>query len=193
MSSSTDLNRPDVLRMPELRTVEATHDSARAQGYAVGWAQGRRDAAAAVRAEAEQQAAAVAATEARREAEHAAAVAALHEAAAQAHRALAETCRRVDEQASVMALELTRELVGAVGADPVHLLDRVIGLLPHHAVVSVRLNPAIAAVAGELADHGITVVADPSLALGDAVAHAEDHVVDLRVDETIARLAEVLR
>jgi flagellar assembly protein FliH len=196
MSSSTDLARPDVLpglRMPELRTVEATHVSARAQGYAVGWAQGRREAADSAQAETDRLVAATAAAEARREGEHAAAVAALREAAALAHDALAEACRRVDSQASVMALELTRELVGAAAADPTHLLDRVVGLLPLHAIVSVRLHPAVAAVAGDLAEHGIVVVPDPTLALGDAIAHAEDHVVDLRVDEAMTRLAEVLR
>ena len=195
MSSSTDLVRPEALptmRTPELRTVEATHESARAAGYAVGWAQGRREAAEAVQAESAQLVAATAAAEARREAEHAAALVALREATTLAHDALVETCRRVDDQASVMALELTRELVGTFGVDPLHLLDRVIGLLPSHPVVSVRLNPAVAVIAGDLRDQGITVVADPTLGVGDAVAHTEDHVVDLRVDEAVARLAEVL-
>lgn len=196
MSSSTDLARPEAfagIRMPELRTVEATHETARAQGYAVGWAQGRREAEASVRAESEQLAAAAAAAEARRDAEHAAAVAALREAAVAAHRALAEVCRRVDDQAAGMALELTRELVGAAAADPTHVLDRVLGLLPLHAVVQVRLHPAVAAVAGQLGDLGIAVVADPTLGPSDAVALADDHVVDLRVDEAVSRLAEVLR
>lgn len=200
MSSSTDLTRPEAgsqalpgLRMPELKTVEATHASARAQGYAVGWAQGRREAEAAVRAETEQLFTATAASEARREAEHAAAVAALREAAVAAGRAMAEACHRVDDQASILALELTRELVGTLGVDPVHLLDRVIGLLPQHEVVSVHLNPAVAVIAGDLRDQGIAVVADPTLGVGDAIAHTADHVVDLRVAEAVARLAEVLR
>lgn len=195
MSSSTDLARPETavgIRMPELRTVEETRESARAQGYAVGWAQGRREAEASVRAESEQLAAAAAAAEARREGEHAAAVAALREAAVAAHVALAEVCRRVDDQAAGMALELTRALVGAAAADPSHVLDRVLGLLPQHAVVQVRLHPAVAAVAGQLGDLGIAVVADPALGPSDAVALADDHVVDLRVDEAVARLAEVL-
>ncbi|CAM3762321.1 FliH/SctL family protein [Nocardioides zeicaulis] len=196
MSSSTDLARPDAfagIRMPELRPVEATHESARAQGYAVGWAQGRREAEASVRAQSEQLAAEAVASEARREAEHAAALAALHAAAAAARQALAETCRRVDEQAAGMALELTRALVGAAAADAAHVLDRVLGLLPQHAVVQVRLHPVVAAEAGSLGELGIAVVADPTLGLADAVALADDHVVDLRVDEAVTRLAEVLR
>lgn len=194
MSSSTEV-RPlalDGLRLPELRAVEATHDTARAQGYAVGWAQGRREAEAAVRAQAEELASTAAARESERDVELVAARAALHEAAAAAHELLAAACRRVDEQAGALALELTRTLVGALEPDPAHVLGRVLGLLPEHAVASVHLHPDVAAVAGDLADHGVRVVADPTLGRADAVAHADDHVVDLRVDEALARLAEVL-
>lgn len=195
MSSSTEV-RPFALgglRLPELGTVETTHDAARAQGYAVGWAQGRRDAEAAARAEADELVRASTAREEQRDAELVAAVAALHEAAAAAHELLADACRRVDEQAGVLVLELTRTLVGAVEPEPAHVLDRVLGLLPGHAIACVRLHPEVAAVAGDLTDRGILVVADPALGRADAVAQADDHVVDLRVDDALARLAEVLR
>ncbi|WP_374454276.1 hypothetical protein [Nocardioides sp.] len=194
MSSSTEVRPlvPTGLRLPDLRTVEDTHDTARAQGYAVGWAQGRREAEAAVRAEVDDLTRATAAREAQRDADLAAALTALHAAADAAHELLAAACRRVDEQAGALALELTRTLVGAVEPDPAHLLDRVLGLLPEHPVASVRLHPEVAAVAGDLTDHGIRVVADPSLGLADAVAQADDHVVDLRVDVALSRLGEVL-
>lgn len=194
MSSSTEVRPPSLggLRLPELGTVESTHDSARAQGYAVGWAQGRREAEASARAEADELARASAAREQRRDAELAAAVSALHEATAAAHQLFADACRRVDEQAGVLALELTRTLVGALEPDPTHVLDRVLGLLPAHAVASVHLHPEVAAVAGDLTDLGVVVVADPSLGRADAVAQADDHVVDLRVDQALARLGEVL-
>lgn len=201
MSSSTDLARPDLarpdllpgLRMPELRTVETTHASAQAQGYAVGWAQGRREAEAAALAASAELAAAGAIREAQRDAELAAAVAALHDATRAAHDLLAVACTRVDEQAGALALELTRTLVGAVQPDPAHTLEKVLGLLPEHAVASVRLHPDVAALAGDLRDRGVLVVADPTLGRADAVAQADDHVVDLRVDEALARLGEVLR
>lgn len=199
MSSSTDvLAVPEVpvladLRLPQLRPVEPTRDAARAQGYAVGWAEGRRAAEAAVQSEAEELRRVVAADEERRDAEHAAAVAALREAAEVARVALVEACRRVDEQAAVLALELTRTLLGDVVPDPAAVVGRVVGLLPEHAVATVRLHPDVAAVAGDLRDLGIVVVADPTLGRADALAHAEDHVVDLRVDRAVARLAEVLR
>ena len=181
------------LRMPELQTVETSRAAAQAQGYAVGWAQGRREAAAAVAAQADELAARAAADEARREAEHAAAVAALREAAQAAHELLADACRRVGDQAGALALELTRALVGAAQPDPAHVLGRVLGLLPEHAIVSVRLHPDVAALADDLRELSVAVVADPTLGRADAVAHADDHVVDLRVDEALARLAGVLR
>lgn len=198
MSSSTDVLRPVEVpnfigvRMPELRSVEPTRAAARAQGYAVGWAQGRREAEASARYATEELASANERREAGRDAEVAAAVAALHDAARALQDALGVTCRAVDEQAGAMALELTRTLVGSTEPTAAHVLDRVLGLLPEHPVASVRLHPDVAAVAGDLTARGVTVVADASLGRGDAVAHADDHVVDLRVDEALARLTEVL-
>lgn len=198
MSSSTDLplvleaGVPARLRMPDLRSVETTREAARAQGYAVGWAQGRREAEASARSAADDLAAAHEEREARRAAEHTAAVAALHEAARVAHDLLAAACRRVDDQAGALALELTRTLVGAAHPDPAHVLDRVVGMVPEHAVVSVRLHPDVAALAGDLRELSIAVVEDPALGRADAVVHADDHVVDLRVDEALARLSRVL-
>lgn len=180
------------LRMPDLRSVETTREAARAQGYAVGWAQGRREAEASARSAAEDLAADAAARESRRDAEHTAAVAALHETARAAHDLLAAACRRVDDQAAALALELTRTLVGAAHPDPAHVLERVVGLVPEHPVVSVRLHPDVAALAGDLRELSIAVVEDPALGRADAVVHADDHVVDLRVDEALARLSRVL-
>lgn len=210
MSSSTEVRPvlPDLaaparstgvtgLRMPELGAVEATRDAARAQGYATGWAEGRREAETSAREDAERLAADHARREAVRDAEVAAAVTALREAADALHRTVAATCVRVDEQASALALELTRTLTGRVEPDPAHVVARVVGLLPEHPLVSVRLHPTVAALAGDLAGdlaaHGVAVVPDPTLRPADAVAHADDHVVDLRVDEALARLEEALR
>jgi len=192
MSSSTEVVPLTGLRLPELSAVETTRETARAQGYAVGWAQGRREAEAAVRAEVDELSRATAVRESQRDAEQAAAVVALRQAAAAGQELLAAACHRVDEQAGALALELTRTLLGALEPDPVHVIARVCGLLPEHAVGSVRLHPEVAALAGDLADLGILVVADPSLGRADAVAQADDHVVDLRVDEALARVAEVL-
>jgi flagellar assembly protein FliH len=166
--------------------------SARAQGYAVGWAEGRRDAEAEAREETRAQERAAALREERRAAEHAAAVAALRLAAEELREQVEETCLRVDAQASALALELVQALVGTVTPDPAHVLARVTGLLPEGPVCSVHLHPEVAAAADGLRDLGLSVVADPALGRADAVVHGEDHLVDLRVDEALARLREVL-
>lgn len=167
--------------------------AARAQGYAVGWAQGRQEAQDAARAEVALSAQAATRAEEQRALEHAAAVAALRAAAEELHAQVADVCRAVDDQAAGLALELTHELVGHAVPDAEHVLARVTGLLPDHPVVRVRLHPEVAADAGALHDHGVAVVADPQLGRGDAVVEADDHVVDLRVAQALARLREVLR
>lgn len=169
------------------------HASARAQGYAVGWAEGRREAEAALRAERTEEAARHAAAEDTRASEHAAAVAALVEAATLLAKATSEVCRTVDEQATDLAVALTRELVGRAPAAADHVLARVQGLLPDHAVVRVRLHPDVVPAAEPLREQGVAVVGDPHLDHGDALVETEDHVLDLRVSQALARLAEALR
>ena len=167
-------------------------DAARAQGYAVGWAEGRRDAEAGLRAERQLEAERQAAADATRRTEHAAAVRALCDAAERLGVALTEVCGRVDAQAARLALDLTRELVGRAPTDGDHVLDRVRALLPDHPVVRVRMHPDVAAAAGDLRDRGVAVVADLTLGHSDALVEADDHVLDLRVAEALDRLAEVL-
>ena len=209
MSSSTSPAAVRVLTMPELRSVsadqvteqlldrvsESARQAARAQGYAVGWAEGRRAGEADVTAELAAVHEQAAADAVRREAEHAAAVRALQQAAAQLAERTAEVCRAVDAQASTLALELTRELVGA--PDDVeaaaHVVERVLGVLPDHPVVRVRLHPAVVAGAGALREREVAILPDPDLGPADAVVEADDHVVDLRVGTALARIAEALR
>ncbi|MET0191061.1 MAG: hypothetical protein ABW212_18825 [Pseudonocardia sediminis] len=174
------------------RLAGSARASARAQGYAVGWAEGRRDADAAARDEAEAAAREAAARDAQRSAEHAAAVAALHGAAQALRDEVARTCRRVDEQASALALELVAELLGSVAPDVTDVLARVTGQLPAHAMCTVRLHPDVAVAADGLRDLGVTVVGDRALSRADAVVEADDHVVDLRVGEALHRLRGVL-
>lgn len=212
MSSSTESallrgarsEQVEGVRMPDLGTgswsrrspgvdTSGEHAAARAQGYAVGWAEGRREAEASLRSERAREAEARQVAEAARAAEHAAAVTALHEAATLLVKAASEVCRTVDEQASELALALTRELVGRAPAEEGHVLARVTGLLPDHPVVRVRLHPDVAASAGVLTEQGVAVVADPTLERSDALVETDDHVLDLRVSEALARLARALR
>ena len=177
---------------------ESTRAAASAQGYAVGWAQGRREADETARLAAEQNVQRVAAAETRREAEHQAAVTALRQAAARLDERLTELSEQVADQASALAFELTRELVGrelALAEDPgADTVRRVLATLPGRPDARVRLHPTVAsaAAAADLAEHGVVVIPDHSLQPTDAIVEAEGHVLDLRVDAAIERLREVL-
>lgn len=174
---------------------ESTRTAARSQGYAVGWAQGRREATEAARLAAEETEQRQAADDARRDAEHRTALAALESATAELRRTMAAVCERVEEQATTLAFELTRELVGheiSLGtAAGEHVVRRALALLPDGPVARLRLHPEVAATVTEVGTH-VTVVADPELGPGDALVEAEDHVMDLRISTALDRLREAL-
>lgn len=221
MSSSSDVApQVSVLPRPDLRTgewtrlgpgtllgdavtehtlsgvAEQTRTAARAQGYAVGWAQGRREAAEAARIAAQAEATRLAAAEAEREARHREAVAALATAAEELRATLAGVAARIEEQATEVAWALTEELVGheVRGATAADVVRRVLALAPTAPVERVRLHPrhlgdpALA----ELVDSGVRIVPDPAMGPADALVEIEDHVLDLRVAPAMARVREVL-
>lgn len=177
---------------------ESTRSAARAQGYAVGWAEGRREAAHLARQRAAEVAEARRADDERREAEHRARLATLEQAAARLSAAVAGTCATIEAQASELAWELTRALVGhelrcageQAGPDVVR---RVLAVAPERPA-QVRLHPTHVDddVTAALAGHGLRVVADATLDAGDAVVETTDQVVDLRLGAALARLAAVL-
>jgi flagellar assembly protein FliH len=71
----------------------------------------------------------------------------------------------------------------------------VLAVLPPDApVATLRLHPvdATAPAVTDLAARGVTVVADPSLAPGDAVVDAGDQVVDLRFGPALERVERAL-
>ena len=223
MSSSSEAGRVLPLATPELRTgvwtrfgassvlgdtvteetlstlAESTRSAARSQGYAVGWTEGQRAAREAARVKAEADDAARAAAEAVRADEHRAAVAALELAAGRLHDTVAALSATVEEHASALAWELTRELVGhelrsVSGPDVVR---RALQLTPTEPVARMRLHPdqlaeLTVADLAELADRGVAAVPDPTLAWGDALVDADDHVIDLRVRTALDRVREVL-
>lgn len=214
MSSSPEL--PTTVVLPELRTgewtrfgnnavlgdtiteqtlstlAESTRVAAGSQGYAVGWAEGQRAARAAAELEAEAVRTEHAAAEARRQVEHAAAVAALNAAAHQVQQSVAGICSTIENQASELAWELTRELVGYELSGPgIDVLRRVLALAPDEDIVRVRLHPAdLGAAAGDLE---LVVVPDPALDRGDALVEIDDHVLDLRLAPALQRVREALR
>ncbi len=193
---SSELLGDAVTEMALNGLAEAARNAAQTQGYAAGWAEGRREAAEAARRRAEDDARARAEAEARREEEHRTAIAALEAAAAGLAEGVTEVCARVEDQASRLAIELVTVLLGhelrvESAAD---VVARVLEVLPAGPAAEVRLHPthAAAAACAELRGHGARVVADPTLAIGDAVVEASDHVVDLRLEDALARLDKAL-
>ncbi|RNL80238.1 FliH/SctL family protein [Nocardioides marmorisolisilvae] len=173
---------------------ESTRAAARSQGYSIGWAEGQRQARQQAAREAAAAEDARRAAEDRRAAEHAGALAALAAAAADLHAATARTCAAIEEQASDLAWELTRELLGhELSIDGVDVVRRVLNLLPDAPVVAVRLHPDDIAGAAALAEQGVPLLADSSLGRGDALIESADHVLDLRLDLALERVREALR
>ncbi|WP_296606022.1 FliH/SctL family protein [Nocardioides sp.] len=178
---------------------ERTHSAARAQGYAVGWAEGRQEALvrmSEVEATAEQR---HHDEEERREEEHRAAAAALADAADALRRAAADATAMIAEQATELAFELTRTLVGhelSAAADPgAAVIARVLATLPDDPSTVVRVGTATADshAAVLLQEHGVRLVVDPDLGPGDAVVETDTAAIDLCVPSALARLREVLR
>ncbi|WP_127480796.1 FliH/SctL family protein [Nocardioides pantholopis] len=177
---------------------EATRSAARSQGYAVGWAQGRREATETARAAQHRLAEEHAAAEARREREHRQAVAGLVRAAELVSQRVGAVEALVHDQAVELARELTEALVGhELRSSPDRADDvvrRVLAERPGDAPIVVHLHPGTLDVqrVAELAASGVRVADDPRLAADDAVLEVEDHVVDLRLTRQLERVREVL-
>ena len=189
----------DVTEQALGRLAERTRSAARAQGYAVGWAEGRQEALARAEETAAVAGARAMERERQREAEHRRAVDALTAAAAELRGAIADVCGRVAMQASDLAFEVTRELVQhelSVEADPgAGVVHRVLAVLPATHVATVRLHPATAesVAARSLGEQGITVRPDATLAPDDAVVEVDGAAIDLRIESALDRLKQALR
>jgi len=175
---------------------DSVRTAARSQGYAVGWAEGRRAAAAAAEVAAKELAAAAAAAEARREETQRSAVAALGRAAEEVRGLLEELATRIEAQATDLAWQLTEVIVGreVSAAATADVVRRVLRVLPAGAVARVRLHPdhADADTVADLAARGVEIVTDDTLGPADALVEAHGAVVDLRIEEALARVREVL-
>jgi len=180
------------------RLAERARTAAQAQGYAVGWSEGQR---AALRRSAEESAVAAAEAERREQSrarEHQAAVAGLRAAAAAVAAAADEVATHLAEQATDLAFEVVRTLLGhelAATSDPgADVVARVLAVLPKDPTTVVRLHPSTATYdgLGELVAHGVDVVADASLDLHDAVVETDTSAIDLRLSLALDRLREAL-
>jgi flagellar assembly protein FliH len=178
---------------------ETTMTSARAQGYSVGWSQGRHAAEKKAREAATAAASRREADDARREEEHQSAVVGLRRAAEQLTATTAQVCASVESQAVDIAMALTETLVGRElelaqdpGADAVR---RAMSLLPAQPLVTLRLHPddVPSPAVADLVHAGAQVVADPTVQRGDALAEADTFVVDASIATALKRVREVLR
>ncbi|MDO9379131.1 MAG: FliH/SctL family protein, partial [Nocardioidaceae bacterium] len=134
----------------------------------------------------------------RQDEDHARVVAGLAAAAVDAARAADVTVRAVEERVLEVALAVAEAVVGAelssVDRAAELAVRRALSLVPPGATVRLRLHPGAAATVDvdALAAEGVQVVADRTLAPGDAIAEDDDLVVDATVATALARVREVL-
>ena len=172
--------------------------AAQAQGYAIGWAEGRRAAEEQGRAEVARLYVEATAQEERRQKEHEATIEALRTAIAEVRAAASSVCDAVESQATDLAIRLTEAIIGRelkIAVDPgADAVRRALQLLPDESLVTVHMNAEDLHTTDTtvLTSLGATMVADATLGRGDVVVVADDHVVDGRVDEALARVQGVL-
>jgi flagellar assembly protein FliH len=181
---------------------EELRAQAHAAGYAAGWAQGCRAAEAAANAARDQEQART-----RQAAEgfigntsHA--LAALANAATSLERRVVPAAADVEDAIVTAAFALAQAIVGrelAVAKVPGEAaLARVLALAPAGRPVTVRLNPsdhaflAAAGAATEVAGRTVTLVADPGVRAGDALAECDSTNIDGRIATAVERVREVL-
>jgi flagellar assembly protein FliH len=188
--------------LPE-RVLAEARSVAHAQGYAAGWAEGRKaaaDAAAGAVADVADRARAAAVETASRVD---AGLAAIVAATCRLEQRAEPTATEVGDAVLASAILLTETLVGhelAVARSPgLDALRRAVDLAPIGRPVQVRLNPAEYAAltaAGpaqrDVEGRTVTLVPDPALLPGDALADCDATRIDARMGEAVDRVRSVL-
>lgn len=173
-------------------------DRSHAQGHAAGYAAGMRAAVAEVSRAAAAQEAELVAFQQRQLARTDQAVRSL-EAAAQALTARVVLIDGASQQlVHAAALDLAEAIVGAQlrSDDPARLaLKRALRDVDPDDVRRVRLSPADWASLDEQTrtSTGVTLVADPTLATGDAMVDLADGYLDARIGTALARARQALQ
>ncbi|MDX6301868.1 MAG: flagellar assembly protein FliH [Nocardioidaceae bacterium] len=195
----TDAVRGDRVTESTLRGLaEQSWEAARAQGYAVGWAEGRRGSLARS-AELQREQSRVFDEQGRR------ALAAQQSAAdalAVAAEQFAVVARTVQEELRDQAVDLALQIAAAVlgreviaAADPgADALRRAVTAVAVDVPLAVRLHPDDLAALDRsvVAGRSVTWTADPSLSRGDAVVETPSGTVDAGIAGALARVREVL-
>lgn len=175
--------------------------AAQAEGYARGWAEGRRSADAAAALEAEAVAAAIAATESAAAASLASALSALSLAAASLEARAVVPASELSAAVVAGAFELAQALLGrelALAADPgLDAIRRALVLLPENRPVTARLNPDDASVTRSglstaALGRDVLIVADPAVEPGGAIVECDSSRVDAQLGPALERVREVL-
>ncbi|MFD1371451.1 FliH/SctL family protein [Actinoplanes sichuanensis] len=185
--------------------VERARRQARTTGYAEGWAQGKRDAAAANEAAAARAVLAEEAYEQRRATALASAVNALGRAVTGLEDQLMPTFTELQEVVLATAWELAEAIIGRhLQDDPqrgADALRRAMTAAPEHGDVVVSMHPddfrnLVGESSGEdfeFSGRRITLRPDPRLQPGDAVAETGTATVDATLAAAVARAREALR
>jgi flagellar assembly protein FliH len=185
--------------------LEPARRAAQASGYAAGWAAGVRAGRATVEQDAAREQVLRAAVEQGHREQVTSALAAVHRAAEQLEARAVPAAEFNEDLIIRMAYDLAESLVGAMLRDDrlrgQAAVRRVLALAPVDEPVTVALHPHDHAVLLEdgadqaIADSGrrsVTLVADPSVARGDAVATAGAMTVEGRLDAALARARQAL-
>ena len=172
--------------------------AARAQGYAAGWAEGRRKATETLAEQRAEQLQVLDADRARVLEAQQAAVLALAAAVEGVEATLAGTEQVLAVQAVELALQIAAAIVQhdvLTSTDPgADALVRALATVPPGVPVTVRLHPADRAQLDLTLLEGrqVAVVDDPALARGDALAETDTQIVDARLTVALDRVREVL-
>jgi flagellar assembly protein FliH len=176
--------------------------AAQAAGYAAGWAHGVRAARLVSDAEAHVAAANRERAEAERAAEVRRALSALDTAATALERSAAPSAHEIEQLIVSSALTIAEALIAdALRDDEIRgraALTRALSLAPSGEDVTVALSPADhAIVSADGTGHTdigrtITLVADATLAPGDALAHCGATTIDARLSTGLARVRAAL-
>lgn len=185
--------------------VERAKQEARTAGYAEGWAQGQRAAAAEAVVAAERARALEQAHEQRRAAALAQAVNALGRAVTGLEAQLMPTMTELQEAVLAHAFELAEAILGRAVDDPsgrgADALRRAMNAAPEHGRIVVSLHPddyrELVGTATE-ADYNyegrpVHLRPDPALQPGDAVAETGTTTVDASIAAAVHRAREALR
>ena len=128
------------------------------------------------------------------------AITALHDAAQDLDRRNGPSPEETEELILSAAFELAEAIVGVSLADDQlrgrAALQRALAAAPKDVPVTVRLSPtdlAVLEAAGLCPDESVTVVADPTLAPGDAHATTAGTRIDARISAALERARGVLR